>query len=86
MPTNIIGVASENSAHTSKTWSIVAAAIEALKNFNSEVKRSRRIRADREVLMSMPEHMLHDIGIRRSEIDYVVRHGREIDRIREKAI
>jgi uncharacterized protein YjiS (DUF1127 family) len=54
----------------------------AIKTHGERAARRRRIRADRKLLMSMPNHMLKDIGIRRSEIDYVVNYGREIDKTR----
>ncbi|MGQ7793204.1 DUF1127 domain-containing protein [Faunimonas sp. B44] len=40
------------------------------------VSRLVRAHRDRRLLQSMPDHMLADIGIRRSEIDHVVFHGR----------
>jgi uncharacterized protein YjiS (DUF1127 family) len=40
------------------------------------VKRFYRIRAARHALGSMPDYLLHDIGISRSEIDTVTRNGR----------
>ena len=40
------------------------------------MKRFYRIRAARRALGSMPDYLLHDIGISRSEIDTVTRNGR----------
>jgi uncharacterized protein YjiS (DUF1127 family) len=36
-----------------------------------------RIRRDMRQLAAMDEHMLKDIGLRRSEIEYCVRYGRD---------
>ena len=36
-----------------------------------------RIRRDMRQLAAMDDHMLKDIGLRRSEIEYCVRHGRD---------
>jgi uncharacterized protein YjiS (DUF1127 family) len=54
----------------------------AVKANSDHMAKRRRIRADRKLLMSMPDHMLKDIGIYRSEIDYVLEYGREIDKAR----
>ncbi|MBZ9811963.1 DUF1127 domain-containing protein [Mesorhizobium sp. BR1-1-9] len=37
--------------------------------------RGRRLRHERRHLEAMPDFMLKDIGISRSEIDYVATHG-----------
>jgi uncharacterized protein YjiS (DUF1127 family) len=42
----------------------------------ASLARSYRIRQDRRALQSMPDHMLRDIGVSRSEIDSVLRYGR----------
>ncbi len=47
-----------------------------LANAVESVTRLARVHRDRRLLQSMPDHMLADIGIRRSEIDHVVFHGR----------
>jgi uncharacterized protein YjiS (DUF1127 family) len=41
------------------------------------IRRWAQRRADRRRLMEFPDHMLHDIGISRSEIDSVLLHGRQ---------
>jgi uncharacterized protein YjiS (DUF1127 family) len=41
------------------------------------VRRQMRIRNDRRVLQSMPDHMLADIGIGRGEIPYATTFGRD---------
>ena len=38
--------------------------------------RAYRIRRDRRILQSMPDYLLHDLGISRSEIDTVTEFGR----------
>ena len=40
------------------------------------IERSYRIRQDRRVLQAMPDHLLRDLGISRSEIDSVTEFGR----------
>ena len=40
------------------------------------LRRRRRIRADRRLLHSMPDHLLADIGMSRSQIDHHVVNGR----------
>jgi uncharacterized protein YjiS (DUF1127 family) len=39
-----------------------------------------RLRRDLDDLMSLDDRILADIGLSRGEIDYVVRHGRRLDR------
>jgi uncharacterized protein YjiS (DUF1127 family) len=38
--------------------------------------RRFKLRSDRELLQAMPDHMLKDIGIARSEIERALNHGR----------
>jgi uncharacterized protein YjiS (DUF1127 family) len=49
---------------------------EALIEAGRRIRRWARRRADRRQLMGYPDYMLRDIGISRSEIDSVLRHGR----------
>lgn len=83
MTADSIAVIYEDRTRLSQIWSIIASVIKRLRAFNSEVHRRRKIRADMEILRSMSDHMLNDIGIRRFEIDYIIYNGREIDRIRD---
>lgn len=69
--------------HQPAISAVVLVVRSALKAFGNYLERRQRIRSDRIQLMSKPDHMLKDIGIKRSEIDFVVNHGREINRIRE---
>ena len=39
--------------------------------------RRHKIRQDRRVLQSMPDYLLHDLGISRSEIEPAIEFGRE---------
>lgn len=57
--------------------------VAAGRNIYHQMARKARIRADRHRLLEMPDHILKDIGIARSEIDFAVNNGREIDRIRD---
>jgi len=50
----------------------------------AELQRRKQLRADRKILMEMPDYLLTDIGMRRPEIDIALRYGREIDRIRDE--
>jgi uncharacterized protein YjiS (DUF1127 family) len=52
--------------------SMVAAASTAF----AAIVRAFRIRRDRHLLQSMPDYLLRDIGIRRSEINAVTEFGR----------
>lgn len=45
----------------------------------STLRRRIRLSSDGEYLQSMPDHMLKDIGIGRSEIFYLTRSGRDLD-------
>jgi uncharacterized protein YjiS (DUF1127 family) len=40
------------------------------------IRRKLKVRADRSVLQGMPDHLLSDIGISRSEIDSATHSGR----------
>jgi uncharacterized protein YjiS (DUF1127 family) len=40
------------------------------------LRREIRIRRSRLELSTMSEHMLHDLGLTRGDIEHVVRHGR----------
>jgi uncharacterized protein YjiS (DUF1127 family) len=51
---------------------------------NAGLQLHKRLRADRKILMEMPDYLLTDIGMRRPEIDTALRYGREIDRIRDE--
>lgn len=42
------------------------------------VTRYLRIRRDRRLLQAMPDYLLADIGISRSEIDRATRYGRQL--------
>jgi len=44
------------------------------------IVRRHRIAVDRRYLQSLPDEMLHDIGIGRSEIGTVTEHGRGVSR------
>ncbi len=46
------------------------------------VHRRYRIYRDRRALERMPDSMLHDVGVNRSEIDRFVTHGRDFPRSR----
>lgn len=46
----------------------------------SRIRSERRIRKDIDLLTSYDDDMLVDIGLRRTDIEYVVRHGRPPDR------
>ena len=41
------------------------------------IRRNLKIRADRRLLEAMPDHLLSDIGISRSEICSATRYGRD---------
>lgn len=55
---------------------------QAIKIHGDRMAKRRRTKADKELLMSKTDHMLKDIGISRSEIDFALYHGREIDKAR----
>ncbi len=54
--------------------------------FAKHVARRVRINAARRKLAEMPDHILEDIGIRRSEINYRVEYGRAEDEVRKLAL
>lgn len=43
------------------------------------IARRRQYRQQYEQLVHMDDHMLHDLGISRGEIAYVMNHGRPVD-------
>ena len=46
-------------------------------NVAAYVMRWRKMRADRQLLQSLPDSLLSDIGISRGAIDHATRHGRD---------
>jgi uncharacterized protein YjiS (DUF1127 family) len=66
---------------TRALFDAVFAISKAIKRFDDEMQQRRRIRTGTEQLMSMPDYMLRDMGISRSEIRFVTRHGRQADRV-----
>ena len=63
-------------------FDMARAAKRAIKGYSERMAKRRRMRAEKELLMSMPDHMLKDIGISRSQIDPALHQGRESDKIR----
>jgi uncharacterized protein YjiS (DUF1127 family) len=57
-----------------ESWT--AALTKAVRRVLSRLGRERRIRSDIGALITFDDRMLKDIGISRSEIEYVVRYGR----------
>jgi uncharacterized protein YjiS (DUF1127 family) len=53
------------------------AAARGLAWLTAAIANELRIRRDMRQLAAMDEHMLKDIGLRRSEIEYCVRYGRD---------
>ena len=45
--------------------------------FDQWIRRRLRIRADRKVLQAMPDYLLSDLGISRSQIDSATQFGRD---------
>ena len=43
------------------------------------IARRRHYRQQKDQLIGMDDHMLHDLGITRGEISYVMSHGRHVD-------
>jgi uncharacterized protein YjiS (DUF1127 family) len=41
------------------------------------IRRKLKVRADRKLLQAMPDYLLSDIGISRSQIDSATRYGRD---------
>jgi uncharacterized protein YjiS (DUF1127 family) len=50
--------------------------LEALTTLGGNIERAVRRRRDLRQLAEMDDHLLHDIGISRSEIEHAVRYGR----------
>lgn len=57
-----------------------ARAVKLITRVASRIRSERRIRNDIDLLTSYDDNMLVDIGLRRTDIEYVVRHGRPSDR------
>jgi uncharacterized protein YjiS (DUF1127 family) len=55
----------------------LAAAVRGLAWLIFVIAHELRVRRDMAHLAAMDDHMLKDIGLRRSEIEYCVRYGRE---------
>ena len=55
----------------------LAAAARGLAWLIGAIAHELRIRRDMRLLAAMDDHMLKDIGLRRSEIEYCVRYGRD---------
>jgi uncharacterized protein YjiS (DUF1127 family) len=55
----------------------LAAAARGLAWLIAGIANELRIRRDMRQLAAMDDHMLKDIGLRRSEIEYCVRYGRD---------
>jgi uncharacterized protein YjiS (DUF1127 family) len=55
----------------------LAAAARRLAWLIAGIANELRIRRDMRQLAAMDDHMLKDIGLRRSEIEYCVRYGRD---------
>jgi uncharacterized protein YjiS (DUF1127 family) len=47
-----------------------------LREFFARWKSRRRMRRDETWLMSQPDYLLRDIGVKRTEIDTIIRDGR----------
>ena len=62
--------------------SVIGAIAASGPEFAKHIARRVRINADRRRLAEMPDHILKDIGIGRSEIDYRVEYGRAEDEAR----
>lgn len=64
----------------SRGWSTTAAAsnpiLFAALVVARRIRRNLKVRADRRTLQAMPDHLLSDIGISRSEIDRATDRGR----------
>lgn len=55
---------------------VATSAVRTVEGFWKRVRRVAKARRDEKHLRSLPDRMLKDIGIHRSEIATVVRHGR----------
>ncbi|CDX42826.1 hypothetical protein MPLA_630002 [Mesorhizobium sp. ORS 3359] len=55
---------------------LFAAAVETCRSGIVLVARIARIRRDRARLDELPDYLLHDIGVGRSEIRWITRYGR----------
>ena len=49
------------------------------KRVYAPIVRRRRYRQQYEQLTHMDDHLLHDLGVSRGEIAYVMTHGRQVD-------
>ena len=55
----------------------LAAALRGVALLIAAIAHELRIRRDARRLAAMDDHMLEDIGLRRGEIEYCVRYGRD---------
>ena len=79
MSIDILGSASRQ---PSIIWRALTSVAKRVQAYNVKMQHRSRLRADRKILMSKPDHMLKDIGVNRSEIDIVLYYEREIDKVR----
>jgi uncharacterized protein YjiS (DUF1127 family) len=60
---------------STESWTTIV--MEPIKRAISRIGSERRIRRDIGELMALDDRMLADLGVSRSNIEYVVRHGRQ---------
>jgi uncharacterized protein YjiS (DUF1127 family) len=60
---------------SAESWTMIV--MKSIKRAISRIGSEHRIRRDIGELMALDDRMLADLGVSRSNIEYVVRHGRQ---------
>jgi uncharacterized protein YjiS (DUF1127 family) len=71
-----------NAELTPDSWLLLSA--RSIRQGIAWIDSRRRLRRDIRELRALDDHILRDIGLCRSEIEYAARHGREFDRYRHR--
>jgi uncharacterized protein YjiS (DUF1127 family) len=78
MSISTIDLATPSASKAGAVRSRRAALLKSIKRGIARIGEEIRLRRDTDALLALDDRLLADIGVRRSELEYAVRHGRRL--------